>query len=542
MSHVLIIGTGIAGLSTALRLAGRHEVTVVTKDRLGDSNTTWAQGGIAGVLGADDTVGSHIADTLSAGAGLSDAEAVRLLCTEGPERILELAAAGVAFDRDDDGHWARGLEGAHSFPRILHAGGDATGEAIIEALTTALRAAVAVGTVRLLDHTMLLDLVTSLTPSGTGAGRKAAGVQVLRDGIREQLFADAVVLATGGAGQLYAHTTNPAAATGDGLAAAIRAGAAARDMEFYQFHPTALAGSGFLISEAVRGAGAFLLDAHGQRFMPEVDRRGELAPRDVVARAIHRRMAVQDGLPCYLNARSVPEVSAHFPNIARVLAERGFDLTSDLIPVTPAAHYFMGGIATDVDGRTSLPGLFAVGEVACTGVHGANRLASNSLLEGVVFSARAAEAVDADLETTPATNHRSWAPVSAAAPRFGSIHLDAAAGGNRAISRGDLQTLAWAHLGVERDGQGLRSLLERLGEGGPTHRTADAAVTADDAVTANEEPTAAGIVEEIESANLALIAQSIASHALARRESRGAHTRSDFPAHTTPPLQEAASC
>lgn len=568
MSHVLIVGSGIAGLTTALRLAGRHEVTVVTKDRLGESNTALAQGGIAGVLSADDTVESHIADTVDAGAGLSDGAAVGVLCSEGPERILELAAAGVAFDRSENGDWARGLEGAHSVPRILHAGGDATGKAIIEALSTALRTAVAVGTVRLLENTMLLDLVTSPTESGaeseaesetesgagseaeSGAGSEAesvndavgkcevTGVHVLRGGAREHLSADAVVLATGGAGQLYAHTTNPAAATGDGLAAAIRAGAAVADLEFYQFHPTALAGSGFLISEAVRGAGALLLDARGHRFMPDIDRRGELAPRDVVALAIHRIMAAQDGRPCFVDARAVPEVTTRFPSIARALAAQGFDLATELIPVTPAAHYFMGGIRTDLDGRTSIARLFAVGEVACTGVHGANRLASNSLLEGAVFGARAAAAIDVDTDEDLAC-----ARLPEASPtREAHVGTDSRAGSTvssarSAASREELQALAWAHLGVERNEQGLRALLDHLGEGErTTPRTLGAYAPQ-------------GLDERVETANLALIARSIATHALARGESRGAHTRSDFPdtspilsGSTTALLQEAVPC
>ena len=595
MSHVLIIGSGIAGLTAALRLAGRHEVTVVTKDRLGESNTALAQGGIAGVLSADDTVESHIADTVAAGAGLSDGAAVRVLCSEGPERILELAAAGVAFDRDETGDWARGLEGAHSIPRILHAGGDATGKVIVEALSKALRAAVSVGTVRLLENTMLLDLVTCPAESGAGSAtgsdaqpdagsgagtgcesdatgavgnREVTGVQVLRDGVQEQLTADAVVLATGGAGQLYSHTTNPAAAAGDGLAAAIRAGAAVADMEFYQFHPTALAGSGFLISEAVRGAGALLLDTHGHRFMPDIDRRGELAPRDVVALAIHRRMAAQDGRPCYVDARAVPEVTAHFPSIARGLAAHGFDLATDLIPVTPAAHYFMGGIRTDLDGQTNIARLFAVGEVACTGVHGANRLASNSLLDGAVFGARAAAAIDENLasaqfpEANPTPNPTREAHVR----RFSrgnyeaSIAEDTGSFSESAVSREELQALAWAHLGIERNELGLRALLDHIGEGDrTTPRTVGAhAPQVPPQVPAQvpqapPEPqeavgTAQELVECFETANLALIARSIASHALARRESRGAHTRSDFPdtsilsGSTTALLQEAVSC
>lgn len=540
MAHIVIIGSGIAGLTTALRLAGSHAVTVVTKDGLGESNTAMAQGGIAGVLAADDSVESHVSDTLSAGAGLSDEAAVRVLCTEGPDRILELAAAGVTFDTDTSGHWARGMEGAHSVARIVHSGGDATGQAITDALVKATRTEAAAGTIAVREHSMLVDVAI-------GEGR-ATGVSLLHDGRLEILAADAVVLATGGAGQLFAHTTNPLAATGDGLAAAIRAGADVADLEFFQFHPTALAGAGFLISEAVRGAGAILLDAHGRRFMPDVDRRAELAPRDVVALAIHRTMAAQDGEPCYLDARAIAEVTAHFPSITRGLAAHGLDLATDLIPVTPAAHYFMGGVATDLDGRTSVDGLFAIGEVAFTGVHGANRLASNSLLEGAVFGARAAEAIAAGARGS------SGCTASPGAARFpGTTPSLAQIARNGQIARNEVQNLAWDHLGVERSETGLRTLLDRLGE---------VEAHADRSISGTADRSASDIDyeqlrEQLETANLTLIARHIAAHALARKESRGAHTRTDFPATgavpvlqpgfvastlTTSLLQEAVSC
>ena len=544
MAHIVIIGSGIAGLTAALRLAGGHDVTVVTKDSLGESNTAMAQGGIAGALAAEDSVESHIDDTLIAGAGLNDEAAVRVLCTEGPDRILELAAAGVTFDTDASGRWARGMEGAHSVGRIFHSGGDTTGRAITDALVTATRAEATAGTIAVREHSMLVDIATgasgssSSSSSGSGIGStdayestnrgRATGVRLLHDGALEMVAADAVVLATGGAGQLFAHTTNPLAATGDGLAAAIRAGADVADLEFFQFHPTALAGTGFLISEAVRGAGAVLLDAHGHRFMPDIDPRAELAPRDVVALAIHRTMAAQNGAFCHLDARAIPEVTAHFPSITRGLAAHGLDLATDLIPVTPAAHYFMGGIATDLDGRTSVDRLFAVGEVACTGVHGANRLASNSLLEGAVFGVRAAEAI-MSLEPMPDVKGE----------------LGDASCASVSIPRDELRDLAWTHLGVERNEEGLRALLDHLGEGrsSVTDREGDPSLTDR---------------EGLETSNLTLIAAHIAAHALARQESRGAHTRTDFPVSTTlrtrqqpasvdpvpttSLLQEAASC
>ncbi|MEY8569096.1 L-aspartate oxidase [Brevibacterium linens] len=542
MSRVIVTGSGIAGLTAALRLSGRHTVTLVTKDRLGESNTEWAQGGIAGVIGPDDTVASHIADTLTAGAGHCDPEAVRTLCEAGGDAIVALAEAGVDFDTDPTGAWVRGMEGAHSYPRILHSGGDATGRAISTALAQKLRTEVAAGRITLLEDTMLVDILT------TGAHERrqgratgdvtATGVTVLREGRVEALAADAIVLATGGVGQLFAHTTNPAAATGDGLAAAIRADAKVSDLEFFQFHPTALPGPGFLISEAVRGAGALILDEHGHRFMTDIDDRAELASRDVVALALHRRQAAQDGRPCFLDARAVPDVQATFPSITAGLAAHGLDLSRDLIPVTPAAHYFMGGVTTDRDGRTSIHGVFAIGEVACTGVHGANRLASNSLLEGAVFAARAVDAIDAqsthtndaDLAFEDSVNHEL--PL----PQFGSFH-------QAALTRNELQALTWAHLGVERTAEGLRTLLDRLGDG-----ARGGFVPGDGARSGDRSTTpAAPSVQALETANLALIARHMARHALAREHSLGAHTRTDTHTDTTLTshtalLQEATAC
>lgn len=553
MGHVIIIGSGIAGLTAALQLAGRHAITLVTKGGLGESNTAWAQGGIAGVIGTEDTVASHIADTLAAGAGHCDESAVRVLCEAGGEAIVSLAEAGVEFDTDPTGAWSRGMEGAHSHRRIFHSGGDATGRAIGAALCdrlraetgtaqhaesgTAQRAEAGTGRVRVLEHTMLLDLVAETSgergesASEPGPQERVTGITVLRDGRIEHLAADAVVLATGGAGQVFAHTTNPAAATGDGLAAALRAGATVRDLEFFQFHPTALAGPGFLISEAVRGAGARIVDEQGRRFLPEVDDRAELAPRNVVALALHRRSVAQNGRPCFLDARLVPEFSDRFPSITRGLAAHGLNPAHDLIPVTPAAHYFMGGIATDLVGRTSIAGLYAVGEVACTGVHGANRLASNSLLEAAVFAARAARAIEAELGDV--ADPAATAPICVDPPLPRRMSLSRQKDLPRTgLSRSELRDLTWAHLGVERRAAGLRLLLERLGE--------------DPAPDERHE----SLTEEVETANLALIAEHMARHALAREHSLGAHTRTDTPdpsavatgGTTTDLLQEATAC
>ncbi|GAA3828410.1 L-aspartate oxidase [Brevibacterium ammoniilyticum] len=537
MDRVIVVGSGIAGLTAALRLARTHLVTVVTKGRLGESNTALAQGGIAGVLDADDSIEDHIADTLTAGAGHCDAEAVRVLCTDGPDRIRDLAAAGVVFDSAEAGTgetpdpldpsgWARGMEGAHSAPRIWHSGGDATGRAIVDALIARLLNEATAGRVALRTETMLVDLVLD-----AGA---VAGVSVLGcGGGTEVLPAEAVVLATGGAGQVFAHTTNPAGATGDGLAAAIRAGARVRDLEFVQFHPTALAGSGFLVSEAVRGAGALLLDAHGDRFMPGIDPRGELAARDVVALGLHRRMARQNGLPCHLDARAVPEVGQRFPTIAAALRAQGLSLSEDLVPVTPAAHYLMGGVVTDLHGRTSIDGLFAVGEVACTGVHGANRLASNSLLEGAVFGVRAANAIAAGSTESQRTSSSDDArlidgPLLDAqlidAPSAVSVPQPAPA----PLTRPELQALAWEHLGLERTEEGLTTLLEALDAGRGSERPAG-----DAGSRGLADPRGAvadgrlGEVEAIETANLTLIARTMAAHALARTDSVGAHVRTD---------------
>ncbi|MGP9844936.1 FAD-binding protein [Brachybacterium sp. 107] len=421
-TDLLVIGSGIAGLTAALHAARSVDVLLVTKTALVEGSTRYAQGGIAGAIDPSDTPAEHAQDTLSAGAGLCDAEAVRVLCEEGPAAIADLIDRGVVFDRAHDldpageldpdpdpageldpypdpesaaarSLYALGLEGAHSRPRILHAGGDATGRAIEDALAGAVRALTAVpsgstarGSLTLREDTALVDLLLE--------GGRVSGAELLAaDGTRLAVRARATLLATGGAGQLFSHTTNPAVSTGDGIAAAWRAGAAVEDLEFYQFHPTALAAPGsFLISEAVRGEGAVLRDEHGRRFLPAIDPRVELAPRDVVARAIAQVMAAQDGRPVVLDATGIgaQRLRERFPTIDAAVRGAGFDWGREPVPVTPAAHYWMGGIRTDLDGRTTLPGLLAAGECARTGVHGANRLASNSLLEGAVFGARAA--------------------------------------------------------------------------------------------------------------------------------------------------------
>ncbi len=488
--RVVVVGTGIAGLITAYRASRDHEVVLVTKAELAESNTKYAQGGIAAALFPDDSPASHVADTMRAGAGLCDPVAVEVLCTEGPQRVRELMALGVEFDRVN-GELARGHEAAHSARRVIHAGGDATGLAIEVALLRAVRALA----VEVHEHTFMRDLLVVDEP----LGRRVVGiVAVGPDGVSRDIPADVVVLASGGAGQLYSHTTNPSVTTGDGVAAAWRAGAVLADVEFYQFHPTSLAAPGNpLVSEAVRGDGAVLLDENGRRFMFDVHPDGELAPRDVVARGIAAQMARQGGRPVMLDATALGAdyLATRFPGITRVTREHGFDWATEPIPVTPAAHYWMGGIRTDIDGRTSLPGLFAVGESTCTGVHGANRLASNSLLESLVFAWRASDAL--------ATRQEPKAPGRPATLTYVDAPVDAHA----VVSRGELQQLMWTHVGLERSLETLREASARL---------ASWHVASDD-------------VESGELRNLLDLARIVVHAALVREESRGAHDRLDFP-------------
>src|SRR5271155_4272355 len=388
----LIIGAGIAGLSAAICLAKVGTVLVVTKEELAESNTAYAQGGIAVAMGGEEDVALHLEDTMAAGDGLVNREAAAVLVSEGPRRVEELLEWGTAFDREpkgkngEGGELLRTREGAHSLSRILHANGDATGKEIAVSLLRHVRAGgFGKGTIELMEWTTSVDLIVE-------GGRVVGATLLDGEGGLRVVRAGAVLLASGGAGQVYSDTTNPAVATGDGIAMAYRAGAAVSDMEFYQFHPTAFTAPGaprFLLSEALRGEGAFLVNANGERFMERYHPLLELAPRDVVARAITREG--MDG-PVYLDMRHVKkDLVARFPGISKFLAGYGLELGRDLVPVRPAAHYLMGGVRTDVHGRTSLPGLYAAGEVACTGVHGANRLASNSLLEGLVFGALVAE-------------------------------------------------------------------------------------------------------------------------------------------------------
>jgi len=379
---VLVLGSGVAGLSAVVRLAtpAGLRVGVLTKADLSQSTTRWAQGGIAAAVGGDeDSTDLHLADTLAAGAGLCDVDAVRVLVDEGPRRVDELIALGAVFDREAGGDLALAREGGHSTARVLHAGGAATGAEVERALVAAVRHSAAA----VLEQWFALDLIVE--------GGRCVGVRALDpEGSTQEVRATQVVLATGGAGQLYAVTTNPPEATGDGVAMALRAGVPVADLEFFQFHPTALHHPAMprpLLSEALRGHGAFLRDSNGDRFVDE------LAPRDVVSRAMADRMALQGVGYLWLDATGLESFGERFPTVAASLRAVGLDPTVEWLPIAPAAHYLSGGVVTDLDGASALPGLWAVGEVACTGVHGANRLASNSLLEGMVFGARLAEAI-----------------------------------------------------------------------------------------------------------------------------------------------------
>jgi L-aspartate oxidase len=517
-ADVVVIGSGVAGLTAALRLRGRVDrILVVTKDVLDAGSTQWAQGGIAAALGPGDTPAQHERDTLVAGAGACDADAVRVLVTEGPEAVRELISLGANFDLHPDGELSLTREGGHHRDRIAHAGGDATGAEIQRALIAAVAGA---PEIEVVEHALAVDLQLAGDGGVAGVTLHVMG-EGQRDGVGE-VRCRAVVLASGGLGQVFSQTTNPAVATGDGMALAYRAGAVLRDLEFVQFHPTVMwlgpdsRGQQPLISEAVRGEGAFLVDWEGRRFMQGVHELADLAPRDVVAKAITRRM-IETGYPhMWLDARHLGQAAKggasdefgdraasgasvsrfwerRFPTILATCRRHGVDPVTELIPVAPACHYASGGVATDVWGRSTLPGLYATGEVACSGVHGANRLASNSLLEGLVFSRRIAEVLPGEL--------RPW--------------LDPAADGREpglvdGSCRRPLQEEMTAHAGVLRSATGLRAGL--------------------DVLTALAEVAATTVDQDAwESTNLVTVSTLLAEAALLREETRGSHWREDFP-------------
>ena len=494
----LIIGSGIAGLRAAVELAGAGAVLVLTKAEPREGNTGYAQGGIAAAVGPDDSPALHAADTIAAGDGLCDERAVAVLVENGPRYVRELIEWGATFDRGSDGLPALAIEGAHSARRVLHAH-DATGREIARVLWQKVAGLPNVTTI---EHARAIDL---LVHDGCCTGVR----YLLDDGTIGVATANAVLLATGGAGQVFSDTTNPPVATGDGVAMAFRAGARLVDLEFVQFHPTALLVTGqprFLLSEALRGEGARLVNGDGDPFMTRYESAGDLAPRDRVARAIERERR-RTGRPVYLSLQHLDGAYVHgrFPLISEACRRIGLDLARDPIPVGPAAHYVMGGVKTDLDARTTLPGLFAAGEVACTGVHGANRLASNSLLEGLVFGARAGQAMKASRSGSPAP------PPTADWTGAASHRTHSAPDLPRAE---DIQALMWRHAGLFRHAKGLEAAATELDR---LWRSASAIELGPQDLAARR------------TVMLITVGRLIARAALRRTESRGAHYREDYP-------------
>ncbi len=523
---VLVVGSGVAGLSAAVRLAqlGATRVGVLTKGELEQSTTRWAQGGIAAVLpGDEDSTDLHLADTLRAGAGLCDQAAVRVLVDEGSERVHELIALGAVFDRVPGGRLSRAREGGHPKARVLHGGGTATGAEVERALVEAVRDSAAA----ILENWFALDLVTE--------GERCTGVVALDpSGDLLRIEASHVLLACGGAGQMYSVTTNPTEATGDGIAMALRAGVPVADVEFVQFHPTALHHAAMprpLISEALRGHGALLRDHAGDRFVDE------LLPRDLVSRAIAVKMAEEGSDHVWLDATGLEDFGRRFPTIAASLAEAGFDAARDWLPVAPAAHYLSGGVLVDLDGATALPGLWAAGEVACTGVHGANRLASNSLLEGMVFGARCVDAILSGRKGPEPTGALAGLEEQAAGPM--SSGDPAAPIPVRPVADcrcgPDHPEISPWRIGVfpgeDARAEAQRSTLQSA-------MTNWAGVVRDASSLARAAEAVAGVVAELaasvdratsEVRNLTDVARALLEAATAREETRGSHARSDFP-------------
>ena len=515
-ADVIVVGSGIAGLTAALRLRERGAtVLLVTKTLLNEGSTAWAQGGIAAALADDDSPGDHLHDTLVAGVGLCDVPAVDALVHEGPTRVRELVTLGAEFDRGSDGAISLTREGGHHRDRILHAGGDATGKEISRALIEALHRVTGDPGIEIIEHALVVDLLQDDGGRVCGATIHVIGEGQI-DGVGAA-HARAVVLATGGLGQIYSSTTNPPVATGDGMAIALRAGAVMADTEFVQFHPTVLflgddsTGQQPLISEAVRGEGAFLVDRNGVRFMQGVHPLADLAPRDVVSRAIVRQMAATGSDHVFLDARHLGAefLERRFPSIVASCREHGFDPATTVLPVAPAQHYASGGIRTDLVGRSSLDGLYACGECSCTGVHGANRLASNSLLEGLVFAHRIAE----DIAERFGRGELPSVTAAAAAPQPSGPGADPAPDTVllRSVHRKAIQRAMTRGSGVVRSAESLDNTAAAL------------------AVLASAADGDEGGPKSWETTNLLHLGQLLTHVAALREETRGGHVRSDFP-------------
>ncbi|HEX2837550.1 MAG TPA: L-aspartate oxidase [Phycisphaerales bacterium] len=501
-TDTLVIGAGVAGLRAAVAAAQHGEVIVLSKSDFKQTNTAWAQGGIAAVLDAKDSLESHVQDTLTAGAGTCDEPVVRQVIERGPRLLEEAISWGMNVDRSAGGAISLGREGGHAASRIVHAHGDATGAELQRTLVERIRATQGV---RVFEKCFALDLIT---PSAeVGAPVMGAITHHPKYGL-QMIWAKATILAAGGAGVLYRETTNPPAATADGLAMAYRAGATLADMAFMQFHPTTLylaGASRSLITEAIRGAGAYLLDASGHRFMLDVHPLAELAPRDIVSQAIVRQIARQGGETVTLDCRHIKDFARLFPGIAAILQKFDLDPARDLIPVHPAAHYMIGGVRTDASGRTDVPGLYAAGEVASTGLHGANRLASNSLLEGLVYGEIAGTTCE-EMKSPRAARPAPVAVISDIRPSDrGELDLTDV--------RSSLRSAMWKNVGIERTGQKLEGCIEMIDFW--------ARYTLDKIF---DDPAG------WETQNMLAVGALVARSAAWREESRGAHLRTDFPA------------
>lgn len=507
----VIVGSGIAGLYAALKIEQQSNlpdgILLITKSKLGESNSRYAQGGMVGVLKENkkDSTESHISDTLKAGAGLSELNTVKFISENSDKVIKDLLKFGVEFDRNEQGELTFTLEAAHSVNRVLHSGGDATGRMIEQALCKQVSNN---DNIDIYEQTIAVELLVN-------SQSECKGVLVFNDITKEYetIYAPVVILATGGIGQLYKYTTNPAGATGDGLALAYNAGAIMQDMEFVQFHPTALAIDGdenrFLISEAVRGEGAKLVDADGREFMQKYDERKELAPRDIVTRANYNEMKENNSDSVFLNATCIDaaKIAKRFPNISKKCLENGIDMTKDFIPVAPAAHYFMGGVKTNIEGQTSISGLYAIGEVSSTGLHGGNRLASNSLLECVVCAYEVANYLKKESLIAPKQiDEKIKSIIDKYSQDLEYDELDVTSFKN------SLKEIMWNNVGILRDERSLISAIEQLDKLSEKFLRTSKCISK----------------SEYEFRNMLTVAKLIATSALNRKESRGAHYRLDY--------------